>query len=219
MRITLVAATIALYLIGSVLPLSAQALMQHYQLNIPRQPLDTALKDFAHQTRLQVARMSDALDGSVLVGPIWGDLSAEEALKSLLGPQGLSYKLVNERTIAILKLGSDVLPEEASTPAGETQGKGNEKSVEPVAQASPKPVPTDQLEDVIVTARRVEEPEQSVPVAVTALSQRDLAQQMVLDVQDLQTSTPGLCGQKPSPCPKSDPHIILGMDLKNSLCK
>src|SRR5579862_6732420 len=35
-----------------VLPVSAQAVIQHYQLNIPRQPLDAALKDFAHQTGL-----------------------------------------------------------------------------------------------------------------------------------------------------------------------
>jgi iron complex outermembrane receptor protein len=105
MRITLLA--VAMALLGSVLPLSAQAVIQHYQLNIPRQPLDTALKDFAHQTGLQVARMSDAVDGRAVVGPINGELSAEEALKSLLGPRGLSYKMVNERTVAIVKSGDD----------------------------------------------------------------------------------------------------------------
>src|SRR5438067_2114592 len=87
-RITLLA--VAMALVTSLLPVSAQAVMQHYQLNIPLQPLDTALKDFARQTGLQVARMSDAVDGTALVGPIRGDLSAEEALKSLLRPRGLS---------------------------------------------------------------------------------------------------------------------------------
>ena len=49
-----------------------------------------------------------------------------------------------------------------------------------------------QLEEVFVTARRVEESQQSVPVALTALSQNALDQQIVLDVRDLQTSMPGL---------------------------
>jgi iron complex outermembrane recepter protein len=103
-RITLLAVAMALF--ASVLPVSAQAVMQHYQLNIPRQSLDTALRDFAHQTGLQVARFSDTIDGSAVVGPVNGELSAEQALKSLLGPGGLSFKMVNERTIAIVKAGS-----------------------------------------------------------------------------------------------------------------
>ena len=104
MRITLLAVAMALF--ASVLPVSAQAVMQHYQLNIPRQSLDSALRDFAHQTGLQVARFSDTIDGSAVVGPVTGELSAEQALKSLLGPSGLSFKMVNDRTIAIVKTGS-----------------------------------------------------------------------------------------------------------------
>src|SRR5882672_12287403 len=103
-RITLLAVAMALF--ASVLPVSAQAVMQHYQLNIPRQSLDSALKDFAHQTGLQVARFSDTINGSAIVGPVSGALSAEEALKSLLGPSGLSFRMVNDRTIAIVKTGS-----------------------------------------------------------------------------------------------------------------
>ena len=103
-RITLLA--VAMALVTSLVPVSAQAVMQHYQLNIPQQPLDAAMKDFARQTGLQVARMSDTVDGNALVGPVRGDLSAEDALKSLLGPRGLTYKMVNERTVAIVNPGS-----------------------------------------------------------------------------------------------------------------
>jgi hypothetical protein len=63
---------IVLVLGAAIIPVSAQALTQRYQLNIPRQPLDTALKDFARQTGLQVARFSDTIDGNALVGPITG---------------------------------------------------------------------------------------------------------------------------------------------------
>lgn len=105
MRFTLL--SIALTLSAAVIPVSAQATAehQHYQLNIPRQSLDAALKDFAKQTGLQIARFSDAVDGSAMVGPVTGDITVAQALNSLLGPQGLSYKVVNDRTIAIVKPG------------------------------------------------------------------------------------------------------------------
>jgi len=90
-------------LFASILPVSAQAVMQHYQLNIPRQSLDTALKDFAHQTGLQVARFSDAPRGSALVvGPLSGDMSVGQALTALLKSTGLTYTVVNDRTIAVV---------------------------------------------------------------------------------------------------------------------
>src|SRR2546426_12633007 len=77
-RITLLAVAMALF--ASVLPVSAQAVIQYYQLNIPRQSLDTALKDFARQTGLQVARFSDAPRGRALVvGPVSGDMSVDQA--------------------------------------------------------------------------------------------------------------------------------------------
>jgi outer membrane receptor protein involved in Fe transport len=49
-----------------------------------------------------------------------------------------------------------------------------------------------QLEEVIVTARRTEESAQVVPVSITALSADALERKVVLNVQDLQTSVPGL---------------------------
>ena len=81
--------TLALAFAGSVVPLAAEAVISRYQLNIPRQSLDAALKDFAQQTGLQIARFTDVGDGSALVGPITGDYSAEDALTTLLAPSGL----------------------------------------------------------------------------------------------------------------------------------
>ena len=49
-----------------------------------------------------------------------------------------------------------------------------------------------QIEEVVVTARKTAESQQSVPVAITALSQAGLERQVVHNVQDLQTSVPGL---------------------------
>jgi hypothetical protein len=95
--------SIALALCTAIVPVSAQAVAQHYQLHIPRQPLDTALKDFARQTGLQIAHFSDTINGSAMVGPITGEFSVQQALSSLLTPSGLTYKLVNDQTIAIVQ--------------------------------------------------------------------------------------------------------------------
>ena len=46
--------------------------------------------------------------------------------------------------------------------------------------------------DIIVTARRVGESLQEVPLAVTALTSKDLQTKAVLDVNDLQKVVPGL---------------------------
>ena len=48
------------------------------------------------------------------------------------------------------------------------------------------------IEDIVVTARKVAESQQSVPVSITAFSQEGLERQAVLSVQDLQTAVPGL---------------------------
>jgi outer membrane receptor protein involved in Fe transport len=88
-------------------PVSAQALTQSYQLNIPRQPLDSALKDLAQQTGLQIARFSDSPGGSALVGPVTGEMTVAQALTSLLVKSGLTYRMVNDRTIAVVSPGSE----------------------------------------------------------------------------------------------------------------
>jgi hypothetical protein len=69
-----------------------QALGIQYELNIPRQSLDHALKDLAQQTGLQVGRFSDAVNGDTVVGPLNGRYSAHQALEALLEPSGLAYR-------------------------------------------------------------------------------------------------------------------------------
>jgi len=219
MRITLLAVAFALFI--SVLPVNAQAVMQHYQLNIPRQPLDTALKDFAHQTGLQVARMSDAVDGSAIVGPVSGVLSAEEALKLLLAPSGLNYKMVNERTIAIFKAagastqatlsgsGGAALAGEP-TPSGSSQDVNKKSASERLrvaqvdqghaAVAAAVDTASSQesskrpatLEEVLVTAQKREERLQDVPIPVAVIDTQSLVSMNEVRFQEFYTQVPGL---------------------------
>lgn len=80
----------------------AHAIIQRYDLDIPRQSLDGALKELAQQTRLQIAGFSDAFGGDQMVGPVRGNKTPEQALDALLHPQGLSYRIINDTTIAIV---------------------------------------------------------------------------------------------------------------------
>ena len=209
----------------AVLPVSAQALIQHYNLNIPRQSLDDALKDFARQTGLQIARFSDTIDGRVIVGPISGQLSVDEALKSLLGPSGLRFKIVNERTIAIVTTGSQSsnASGNGSLSSGEETDSAqsiwtrfhlvqtnqatssNAFTVDSSASRSSSPVSSSDtsgslpLQEVVVSSRRTEENLQSVPVAVTVLSGEFLDKLNITDVRAIQQFTPNLAvNEEPS---------------------
>src|SRR5262245_61359904 len=80
MRIATAMAVACVSVAGLAAGPDAQAVVQRYELNIPKQSLDTALRDLAEQTGLQIALFSDTIDGSVVVGPIVGAQSAQDAL-------------------------------------------------------------------------------------------------------------------------------------------
>jgi TonB-dependent receptor len=171
-KLALISSVLALC--AAVVPVSAQAVTEFYQLNIPRQTLDAALKDLAEQTGLQIARFSDTPDGSALVGPVTGKVSIAEALNSLLTPSGLTYKVVNERTIAILQRNAGLPPSKsasthsanAANPAEIPEGVdiGQSQSNEELPQTTQAPSQTTEsrsqtaaeshLEEVIVTGFR-----------------------------------------------------------------
>mgnify|MGYP001249956136 CR=1 FL=1 len=119
MRMLCLSAVLALG--AAILPAAAQTAATRFELNIPRQTLDAALKDFAEQTGMQVARFSDAVKGGVIVGPVAGRYSVQEALVSLLSPQNLSYKVVNERTIAVVDPRTEPPADPGAKPAAQMQ--------------------------------------------------------------------------------------------------
>jgi len=82
---------------------NAQAPIARYRLNIPRQSLDAALKEFARQTGLQVARFSDVGRGDIDVGPVSGSLTSEQALQALLADTGLTYRVLSDGTVGIVE--------------------------------------------------------------------------------------------------------------------
>lgn len=82
---------------------SAEPAGRVYHFEIPQQGLDAALEDFADQTGLQVARFSDAGAGDLVVGPLSGDFTLDQALTMLLARSGLTYRIINTHTIGIVR--------------------------------------------------------------------------------------------------------------------
>jgi iron complex outermembrane receptor protein len=173
MKIATAVAVACLSIVGLAAGPRAQAIVKQYDLNIPKQSLDAALRDFAHQTGLQIALFSDTIDSNAVVGPVLGTQSAEEALKALLAPRGLTFKVVSEGTIAVLNT-SDVPP---ATGAAETPATATEKLV---------------LEEVVVTAQKRIERVQDVPVSVSVINNQDIERRGVIGMEDYLRSVPGV---------------------------
>jgi iron complex outermembrane receptor protein len=188
--------SIALALCATIVPVSAQAIAQRYELNIPRQPLEAAIKDFAYQTGLQIARFSDKVDGSMLVGPLTGDYSAEKALQQLLQPGGLTYKIVNDNTIAIMDRAH---VERASrervrsfNDSGEFSDGGRLRLAQAPGGSTGGSAQTQSLEEVIVTAQKRVQRLIDVPLSVVALSGEALERAGVDTLLDMSHAVPGL---------------------------
>jgi outer membrane receptor protein involved in Fe transport len=94
---------------------------------------------------------------------------------------------MNRQEIGSVTRGSLALAVAIASILGTTTARADDQQV--IAEGSR---PTAGLEEVLVTARRVEESAQSVPISMTALSAVTLEANAVQNVGDLQTSVPGL---------------------------
>jgi len=218
--VKLIGFCIVLALFGTSLPLAAQAVVTHYELNIPRQSLDAALNEFARQTGLQIARFSSVTASAGEAGPVSGSFTSQEALKSLLEGSGLSYRVLNDRTIAIVvssePTGSLTSVEGASSKSDEgvphaaLAAKEDKKSSSgfrlaqvdtgKTADAAAVAKSDDntsqrapaQIEEVVVTAQKRVEKQQDVPSSIAVLSGEKLTAEGVVQLSDYSKQIPGL---------------------------
>lgn len=80
----------------------AQASKRQYDIDIAPLPLTQALQAFSQQTRLQYGYLpTSAEEEQLLVGPIKGRYTADEALAKLL-PAGFTFDWINQRTVSIV---------------------------------------------------------------------------------------------------------------------
>jgi iron complex outermembrane receptor protein len=212
MRIVTVLAVALLGTSSLAVAQHAQAAIQHYQLNIPHESLDMALNDLAQQTGLQVGRFSGRIDGSAMVGPVRGDQTPEQALKTLLYKTGLAYKIVGDTTFAVynpkdptlsttaltitdsssrLSQGDpSQLSPQSSVPSPRTSGPVQNSDAE--SSSNKDSTPDARLSEIVVTAQKRTERLIDVPMSVTALSGESLQQAGAVNFGDYIASVPGV---------------------------
>lgn len=66
----------------------------------PRQPLDVSLKEFASRTQIQLLYLSELTAGRT-APEVPGGLSIAQTLESMLAGSGLTFRFLNDRTVAL----------------------------------------------------------------------------------------------------------------------
>ncbi len=116
-KAALVSAVSGLALLGSMTYSHAEETAR-YQFNIEAQPLAKALLEFSKQTNINIVASGDLVAGRVS-GKANGDLSAQEALKSLLQGTGVAFEMRDDNTLIIRKSGA----------ASDSNGQGNSQDI------------------------------------------------------------------------------------------
>ena len=157
----------------SLMAASAPAYAQQaaVNFNIPPQPLQAALDDFAAQSRHAILSTPNMTASKVTPG-VSGVVDSGAALTQLLAGTGLSHRLVGE-TFLIVQAG-----EGGSSPQGESAEDGNA------------------VEALIVTAQKREEAIQDVPIAISAFSAKSLEEQKIEGGFDLLKAIPNVTFSK-----------------------
>jgi iron complex outermembrane receptor protein len=71
-------------------------------LRIAAQPLDEALQEFSRQSSVQIVFFSHIAEGVRSPG-VNGDFTLDEAMKALLTGSGLTFRIINSRTIQVFR--------------------------------------------------------------------------------------------------------------------
>jgi iron complex outermembrane recepter protein len=163
-------------------PLRADTVLS---VDIPAQPVDAALAQFAHQTGLQLVYESHVTQARASPGARVGG-SASAALTELLAGTGLGFQFLNDRTVRIF--------ESAATPAVLPETV----SVEKPHHSSHVPAVGKSEEQITVTASRgagelrIAEDVQSVAESVSMVSGDRLEAQKLEQLSDYAAYLPGL---------------------------
>ena len=148
------------------------------QYNIPGGDLKTALDRYAQQTGVELLYPADAIRGSRTRG-VKGELTAEVALSRILA--GTGFVTRNEA-------GAIGIVRETLRPlrAQETQ----------IAEAQSTRAAASNVETVVVTSSKIKGDIQTVPIAITALSQEQLTSRQIAGGPDLVKEVPNLTFSK-----------------------
>jgi len=166
-------------LAGSVSALALAASAHAENFNIPDGDLQTALNAYAKQTNVALI-YPDTEVRQVHTRGAHGDLTPYDALAHLLKGTGFTTQRTPSGAIGIVRA-----PEPAQEASSHVQ------SAEPVRVAAAASVET-----VVVTSSKIKGDIQTVPIAITALSQEQLTSRQIAGGPDLVKEVPNLTFSK-----------------------
>lgn len=178
---TALAIALALSSANLVLPGAAHAgELPALMLELPAQPLATALRELARQADIQIAVQSELTEGKMAPG-LSGRYPPAEALQALLQGSDLVAYRINEHTFGIRSIHTN--------PSG-----SNLESADGVrfAAADGMANAMGQLEEIIVTATKRPESVREISGSVSALTGAELGRFGAQSMQDYLTRTPGV---------------------------
>jgi outer membrane receptor protein involved in Fe transport len=164
---------------------------QSFHLDIPEQALSAALKQFALQSGLQVARLNEASDSDPKVGPLRGNYSPSEALERLLQGTGFTFRVIDGRTIAVVaRAPARAEDQPVTSPPARKPSPSRSDTVSPVegrargegatpatGDSASRAAPNFRTiePEVVVTGSRIQQPSgMTSPTPVTIMTRRSL---------------------------------------------
>jgi iron complex outermembrane recepter protein len=204
-RITLLAASLCLLVVGFAGAADAQA-MARQTTRIPPQSLDSALRTLATERGFHIVYLPDVVGRRETQGAN-GDLTQDQALTQLLSGTGLTFRYLDKETVTVIPSGSGT----ASTPAssegekaprsfssrfrlaqvdqGAPAGSG---AVNPPGQQSAEQGGESRLQEIVVTAQKYRQRAFDVPISLQVVTGEELLQNGITDLSNLQYDVPGL---------------------------
>jgi iron complex outermembrane receptor protein len=149
-------------------------------IELPAQPLATALRELARQADIQIAVQSELTDGKVAPS-LSGKYEPAIALQTLLQGSDLVAYQINEHTFGIRSI-------HANASSSNLAGTGRMQ----LAQADESTSDAGQLEEIIVTATKRAESVREISGSVSALTGGDLSRLGAQSMEDYLTRTPGV---------------------------
>ncbi len=163
-------------LAGGVSAIALAAAAQAEPFNIPAGDLASALNAYAAQSGIPMIAPHDMIGATTTKG-VHGDLAADVALSRILDGTGFSSRRTPAGAIAIFHPAPAARRERAQTRIAET--------IQPVHAAA-------SVETVVVTSSKIKGDIQTVPIAITALSQEQLTSRQIAGGPDLVKEVPNL---------------------------
>jgi outer membrane receptor protein involved in Fe transport len=162
---------------------------------IPAQDLGSALQALAKERDFHVIFVAEDVGGVRTQGVV-GEVTADEALSSILNGTGLTYRYIDEKTVTIVPVGpsSSQIESRASAVPALMVAQGEEKrQSEPQAGENSSGSFEDQkLEEIVVTAQKRPERLQDVPLSITAVTAEEIDRRRLVSEEDYLRGIPGV---------------------------